>query len=90
MEVSKVELVRQALLELGEASTQELATYIEQRHGVRIDTRLIPVLRASVRGQEMLERARQASRAATQAAEPSGSDWKPVVVAGTNTAESPQ
>jgi len=76
MELSKVEMVRQALLELGEASSQELTAFIEQRHGVRIETRIIPILRASVRGQEVLERARQAARAAIQTAEKPRGDPK--------------
>jgi hypothetical protein len=69
MGLSKVEMVRQALMELGEASSQELAAFIEQRHGVLIEVRFLPLLRASVRGQEVLERARQTARATTQTAE---------------------
>jgi hypothetical protein len=64
MGLSKVELVRRALAELGEASPQEVAAFLERRHGVRIDARFIPFVRASVLEQEMLERARQAARAA--------------------------
>jgi len=64
MEKSKVEMVLQALLELGEVSSLELAAFLEQRHGVRIEVRIIPILIASVRGQQVLERARQAARAA--------------------------
>jgi hypothetical protein len=74
MEANKVEMVRQAMLELGEASSHELAAFIEQRHGVRIETRIMPILKASVRGQEVLERARQAARAATQTAAKPGND----------------
>jgi hypothetical protein len=66
MGLSKVELVRQALLELGEAFPQELATFIEQRHGVRIDARYIPIIRASILELEILEMIRQAARAAAQ------------------------
>jgi hypothetical protein len=69
MGLSKVEMVRQALMELGEASSQELATFIEQRHGVRIEVRFLPLLRASVRGQKVLERARQTARVTTQTTE---------------------
>ena len=49
--------------------SHELATFIEQRHGVRIEVRFLPLLRASVRGQEVLERARLTARAMTQTAE---------------------
>ena len=82
MEMSKVEMVRQALLELGEVSSQELATFLEQRYGMRIEARIIPILKASVRGQEVLERARQAARAATQTAEKPGGDSGPAGAAG--------
>ena len=64
--VSKTELVRLALAEVGEASHQELADFIERRHGVRIDPKFLPVVRASVRELEQLERARQAARAAVE------------------------
>jgi len=39
MEHDKVDLVRQALAELGDVSAEELASFIEQRHGLRIDPR---------------------------------------------------
>src|SRR5215212_4798629 len=61
--VSKTELVRLALVEVGEASHQELADFIERRHGVRIDPKFLPVVRASVRELERPARARQAARA---------------------------
>jgi hypothetical protein len=64
MGLSKVELVRRALAELGEASPQEVAAFIERRNGVRIDPRFIPFVRASVLELEMLEKARRAARAA--------------------------
>jgi hypothetical protein len=69
MEMSKVEMVRQAMLELGEVSSLELATFLEQRYGMRIEARIIPILKASVLGQEVLERARQAARATIQTTE---------------------
>jgi hypothetical protein len=76
MGVNQVEMVRQALLELDEVSSQELAAFLEQRQGVRIEVRIIPILKASVRGQEVLERARQAARAAIQTAKKPGGDSK--------------
>ena len=69
MSLSKVELVRRALTELGEASSQEVAAFIQQRHGIRMDARFIPVVRASILELEMLEKTRQAARAAAQAEE---------------------
>jgi hypothetical protein len=69
MAMSKVELVCQALLELGDAPAPEIASFIEQRHGVRIEARIIPVLRAAVRGQEVVAKAHQAARAVALARE---------------------
>jgi hypothetical protein len=83
MELSKIDLVRQALWELGEASAQELVAFIQHRHGVRIEARFIPVLRASLLGQQMLERARQTARATTQAAAKPGGDGNTESVAET-------
>lgn len=73
MRLNKLELVRQALLELGESPPQQVAAFIERRHGVRIDARFIPIVRASLLELEMLEQARQAARSAAQATEPAAS-----------------
>lgn len=80
MEMSKIEMVRQAMLELGEVSSQELSTFLEQRYGMRIEARIIPILKASVRGQEVLERARQAARATIQTTEKAGGNFGPGVI----------
>ena len=67
--VSKTVLVRQALTELGDnVPHQELALFLEQRHGLKIDVKVIPILRASVRELEILERARQAAKAVVEKA----------------------
>jgi len=66
MGLNQVDLVREALQQLGEATAEDLSVFIEQQHGVKIHARLIPVLRASILGQEMLAQAREAARAATQ------------------------
>ena len=78
MRLSKVELVRRALMELGEASSQEVAAFIQRRHGVRIDARFIPVVRASILELEMLEKTRQAARATAQPEEHPDSTSKPI------------
>ena len=69
MGLSKVEMVRRALEELGEASSEKVSAFIERRHGVRIDARFIPIVRASILELEMLEKARQAAREAVAATE---------------------
>lgn len=61
--MDKVELVEMALRELGEVSSQELSAFIEQRHGVTIEPRFIPIFKASIRAKDRLEVARQAAKA---------------------------
>lgn len=63
-----VELVRVALQELGDASGQELSTFIEKRHGVKIEPRFIPMFKASIRAKDRLEVDRQAARAIVEQA----------------------
>jgi hypothetical protein len=38
--------MRQALAELGDAPNAELAAFLERRHGLKMDARFIPVLKA--------------------------------------------
>jgi hypothetical protein len=62
MRPSKLELLRQALAEIGEASAQELSAHLEQRHGVKVEARYIPFLRASLLEAEVVETVRQTAR----------------------------
>lgn len=69
-DMTKVQMMKQALQELGEATPMELAAFLNRRYGVRIEPRFIPVLRASVLQQDMLENFRQRVRAAGAGAAP--------------------
>jgi hypothetical protein len=60
--MTKLEMVREALSHLGDATAEDVAGYIERRHRVRIPPPMIPVVRASLRELEMLERFRAESR----------------------------
>ena len=62
----KLELVRQALAVVGDASPEELAAFIETRHGIRIEPRFIPIIRASLRELDLLEKAKATARAMTE------------------------
>lgn len=62
--MDKLELVQIALRELGDVSAQELSAFIEQKHGVKIEPKFIPVYKASLRDKLRLEAARQTARAA--------------------------
>lgn len=68
MGASKLDLLRQALAEIGEASAQELAAHLEQRHGVRIEARYIPFLRASLLETEVVATVHQTARALAELA----------------------
>ncbi len=70
--MTKVEMAREAVRELGEAPAEALAAFIDARYGVKIDPRFIPVLRASVRERELLEdlRRRRSPTAGDAAAGP--------------------
>jgi hypothetical protein len=61
--ITKEEAVRLALAEIGEAPSADLAAFIEQRYGVRIDPNFIPIYKASVRDKKELEQARAKARA---------------------------
>jgi hypothetical protein len=53
-EVSKLEAVRRAVREVGEASPQDIAAFVEARFGVKILPRFVPVALASLRELEDL------------------------------------
>ena len=59
---SQVTMMRHALKELHGASPVELSAFLESRYGVRIAPKYIPILRASVREQELQEAFRQRMR----------------------------
>jgi hypothetical protein len=60
--VEKLELVQIALREIGDVSAQELSAFIEQKHGVKIAPKFIPLYKASIRDKSRLEAAREAAR----------------------------
>jgi hypothetical protein len=59
--MDRLELVRLAVQELGDVSTQELSVFIEATHGVKIEPKFIPVFKATLRAR-LQEAARQAAR----------------------------
>jgi hypothetical protein len=67
----KTEAVRLALAELGDAPAGELAAFVRSRYGVEVPPSLIPIIKATLRDKELLERAR-AVRAGEAAAAPAG------------------
>src|SRR5438270_12659349 len=59
----KENAVRLALADLGDAPAAELAAFIEDRYGVRIEARFVPIYRATLRAREQLALARAAALA---------------------------
>jgi len=66
--MTKLELVEMAMQELGDVSAQELSAFIEQKKGVKIEPKFIPVFKASIRGKAALESARAARASAAESA----------------------
>jgi hypothetical protein len=62
--MNAIEALRRASAELGDVPAQELAVFIGERYGVKILPQFIPVVRASLRELELLEKARKAAREA--------------------------
>ncbi len=65
--MSRTKLFRLALAEFPDAPAAELLSFIQEKYGVRIDPRFIPVLRASLQDLEKLNRLRQAVKPAQPA-----------------------
>lgn len=66
--MSKVEALRRALMERGDGTSEELAGFIEQQYGVRVDPRIVPVLKATLRDKELLASRRRTPPATPEAA----------------------
>jgi hypothetical protein len=70
--MDRMHAFRLAVTEIGEASAEQLASYIEQKYGVRIEPKFIPCFWATLVDRERQARLRETSRAATPAAPPGG------------------
>lgn len=57
--MGKVEMMRVALQELGEATAEELSAFLEKSYGLKVDPKFISILKASVREKEILAESRQ-------------------------------
>jgi hypothetical protein len=61
--MTKMEMVKEALSQIGEASAQEISTFIESKYGTQIDPAFIPVFRATLKDKERMEKARRRNEA---------------------------
>jgi hypothetical protein len=68
--MTKLEMVKEALSQIGEVSAQELSAFVESKYGTTIDPAFIPVYRATLKDKERMEKARRRN-------EPPASENKP-------------
>lgn len=57
--MTKIEMVEKAMQALGEVSAEKLATFVEKKHGEKIDARFIPLFLASIQDRVRMEAARR-------------------------------
>jgi hypothetical protein len=62
--ISREEMVRWAMTQLGSVSDEELAAFVERENGVKIEVKFLPIVRASLRARKYAEAARARGRQA--------------------------
>ena len=76
--MNQAEAVRRAMLELGDVSAEELAAYIRTKYGVTVRPQFVPVLKATLKDQELLaEWRRKSQEAAAQTSKPAPAEGQP-------------
>ncbi|MBM4072204.1 MAG: hypothetical protein FJ271_25250 [Planctomycetes bacterium] len=60
--MTRTEIVRQALMELGDTPANEICSFIQKNHGVTIDPKFMPLFKATIQDLEKMNRFRQAAR----------------------------
>ena len=71
--MKQVEAVHRALIELGNVSHQALADFIKANYGVVVRPKIVPILKATIKDEEILaEWGRKAQAAQMSAAPPQG------------------
>jgi hypothetical protein len=60
--MSQMEAFRLAIAEIGDAPAVELSSFIQDKYGVMIDPRFVPVIRATLQDKERMARFRQSAR----------------------------
>jgi hypothetical protein len=63
--MSQVEALRRALAELGDVSAEELAAHVRTKYGVTVRPQFVPVLKATLKDQEILAEWRRKSAASS-------------------------
>lgn len=60
--MSQIEAFRLAIAQIGDAPSADLSSFIQDKYGVRIDPRFVPVIRATLQDKEKMARFRQSAR----------------------------
>lgn len=60
--MNRMEIFRQAFSELGDAPSQDLSSFIQQKYGVTIEPKFVPLFKATIRDIEKMTRQRQAAQ----------------------------
>ena len=61
--MTKLEMLQQAQDELCDPTAEAVVAFFLQRHGVKLNPLMVPILRASLQEKQMLERFRQQASA---------------------------
>jgi hypothetical protein len=75
--MDQVDAVRRALREVGDVSHQEVAEIIKEKYGVVIRPQVVPILKATIKDEEMLAEWHRKSQVPAQTNAPSRTDGSP-------------
>jgi hypothetical protein len=75
--MNQAEALRRAMVELGDASAEELAAFIGTKYGVTVRPQFVPVLKATLKDKEILAKWRRKSQEAAQASKPAPVEGHP-------------
>ena len=57
--MTKLEMVKDALAQIGDVSAQEISEFVEKKHGVKIEPAYVPIIRATLKDKERMEQTRR-------------------------------
>lgn len=76
--MTKLEMVKEAMTQLGDVSADALVAFVENKYGTKIEPKFMPLFKASIREQERLVSARQAAKEAADQAKAASKAEAPV------------
>ena len=57
--MTRMEMVKDALAEIAEASSEEISAFVEKKYGVTIEPAFVPIFRATLKDKERTEQSRR-------------------------------